>query len=636
MFSVIDKHLTASDETLYVEDVFSAYTYTGTGANLDIVNGIDLAGEGGLVWGKRRNGAISALLLDTERGATNYLLPDATSAQGTLGTTLTAFNSDGFSLGSGSNLNAGGGSTNVAWTFRKAPRFFDVVTYTGNGANRTIPHSLGVVPGMIVIKRVDNTNNWAVYHRSLSNAQYLNLNETAAAAAGVTWWNSTSATDSVFSIGTGGAVNTSGGTYIAYLFAHDDSDEGIIQCGTYTGNGSATGPIINLGWEPQYVLIKRSNSTGSWYIFDTARGMTLNNDAYLVANTSSAEPATGAYINPTATGFNLTTSNSEFNGSSSTYVYMTIRKGNMRVPTDATKVFAINARTGTGGSATISGLSITNQPNLAISKRRSAASEWNWQDTLRGTLSQLSSSSTAAETTENDRIQSFYMDGVQLGLDATINAGSSTYINCFLRQAKGFLDIVGYIGQGSATAVAHNLGVVPDLMIIKRLVSTDNWAVYYGDNTRALYLSTTAASILSNMYWNNVTPTEAVFTVNNETAVNGSNSPYIAYLFASCPGVSKIGTYTGNAAVNQINCGFAAGARFVMIKRIDSTGDWYYWDSTRGIIAGNDPYLLMNSTAAEVTSTDYVDAYSAGFELSSTAPAALNASGGSFLYVAFA
>jgi hypothetical protein len=118
--------------------------------------------------------------------------------------------------------------------------------------------------------------------------------------------------------------------------------------------------------------------------------------------------------------------------------------------------------------------------------------------------------------------------------------------------------------------------------------------------------------------------------------MNQSGDTYVSYLFATCAGVSKVGNYTGTGTTKQIDCGFAAGARFVLIKRTDSTGDWYVWDTARGIVSGNDPYLLLNSTAAEVTSTDYIDAYSAGFELSSTAPAALNASGGTYIFLAIA
>jgi hypothetical protein len=117
---------------------------------------------------------------------------------------------------------------------------------------------------------------------------------------------------------------------------------------------------------------------------------------------------------------------------------------------------------------------------------------------------------------------------------------------------------------------------------------------------------------------------------------NASSTTYVAYLFATCAGVSKVGSYTGTATTKQIDCGFTGGARFVLIKRTDSTGAWYVWDSARGIVAGNDPYLLLNSTAAEVTNTDYIDTYSAGFEISSTAPAAINASGGTFIFLAIA
>jgi hypothetical protein len=117
---------------------------------------------------------------------------------------------------------------------------------------------------------------------------------------------------------------------------------------------------------------------------------------------------------------------------------------------------------------------------------------------------------------------------------------------------------------------------------------------------------------------------------------NNSGGTYVAYLFATVAGVSKVGSYTGTGATQTIDCGFTGGARFVLIKRTDSTGDWYVWDSARGIVSGNDPYLLLNSTAAEVTNTDYVDTFAAGFEISSTAPAAINANGGTFIFLAIA
>ena len=135
--------------------------------------------------------------------------------------------------------------------------------------------------------------------------------------------------------------------------------------------------------------------------------------------------------------------------------------------------------------------------------------------------------------------------------------------------------------------------------------------------------------------WNSTTPTSSVFSLGSNLEVNYSGSTYVAYLFATCAGVSKVGSYTGTGTTLQIDCGFTSGARFVLIKR-SGTGDWYVWDSARGIVSGNDPYLLLNSTAAETTGTDYIDTYSAGFEISSTAPAAINANGGTYIYLAIA
>ena len=174
-------------------------------------------------------------------------------------------------------------------------------------------------------------------------------------------------------------------------------------------------------------------------------------------------------------------------------------------------------------------------------------------------------------------------------------------------------------------------------MIVKARGGSADWYCYHKDlgNNKDIRLDLSNAS-QSSTRWNNTSPTSSVFSVNANQDVNWSTINYVAYLFATCAGVSKVGSYTGTGTTAQINCGFTGGARFVMIKRTDDTGDWYVWDSARGIVAGNDPYLLMNSTAAEVTNTDYVDTYASGFEISSTAPAGINANGGSYIYLAIA
>jgi hypothetical protein len=232
------------------------------------------------------------------------------------------------------------------------------------------------------------------------------------------------------------------------------------------------------------------------------------------------------------------------------------------------------------------------------------------------------------------------MDGISVGVDASyynINKSTYTYINWFFKRAPGFFDEVCYTGTSTNTTQTHNLSVAPELIIVKcRNISGYNWPVYSAATgaTKLLELNTTAATTTSNLFWNNTAPTSTVFSLGTDGAVNGSTDKFVAYLFATCPGVSKVGSYTGTAATQVINCGFTTGARFVLIKRTDSTGDWYVWDSARGIIAGNDPYLLLNNGAPEVTNTDYVDANASGFEITSTAPAAINASGGSYIFLA--
>ncbi len=222
--------------------------------------------------------------------------------------------------------------------------------------------------------------------------------------------------------------------------------------------------------------------------------------------------------------------------------------------------------------------------------------------------------------------------GPGLGLSGTIGYEA-------FRRAPGFFDVVAYTGTGVARTVSHNLGVVPELMIVKIRNDAYQWLV----NSQSiaadsiLVLNGTSAELTSNpTAFNGTRPTASVFSVGTAVTSNGSAKTYIAYLFASCPGVSKVGSYTGTGTTLNIDCGFTAGARFVLIKRTDSTGSWYVWDTARGIVSGNDPYLLLNSTAAEVTNTDYIDPLSSGFQISSTAPAEINANGGSYIYLSVA
>jgi hypothetical protein len=313
----------------------------------------------------------------------------------------------------------------------------------------------------------------------------------------------------------------------------------------------------------------------------------------------------------------------------------------MKVPTLGTTVYGAVARTGTGATASIT--SVNFPPDFVISDNRDSGNSPYFWDRLRGAPKTFSSASVGQEDgSQTNSLKGFLMNGVSLGSDgsAFINGTSIRYINWFFKRAPSFFDEVCYTGTGSATTQTHNLTVVPELMIVKcRVGSNQNWPVYSSAlaNTEYVDLTTTAAKATGATRWNSTTPTSSVFTVGTGADTNGSGSTFVAYLFATCAGVSKVGSYTGTGTTKQIDCGFTAGARFVLIKRTDSTGNWYVWDSTRGIVSGNDPYLWLNSAAdAEDTGTDYIDTYNAGFELSSTAPAAINANAGTYIFLAIA
>jgi hypothetical protein len=173
-------------------------------------------------------------------------------------------------------------------------------------------------------------------------------------------------------------------------------------------------------------------------------------------------------------------------------------------------------------------------------------------------------------------------------------------------------------------------------MIVKsRTNGSANWAIYNAalGNSRVLNFDDQIGTS-DVFFWNNTTPTSTVFSVGTAAITNQSANNFVAYLFASCPGVSKVGSFTGTGATQVINCGFTGGARFVLIKATSATGSWYVWDSARGIVAGNDPYLVLNGSAAEVTNTDWVDTAATGFELSNAGGNLANTNGVSYIFLA--
>lgn len=631
----------AGADPLYVDDVFSTFLYEGNGTARSINNGIDLAGEGGLVWIKNRdNGYQDHVLNDTERGAGQTLRSDSPNGQFLSTARFSAFNSNGFSVGTDSGTNNNNEDI-VSWTFRKAPGFFDVVTYPGDSdPSRTISHNLGSTPGMIIIKCTSESNrDWVVYHRSLGFTQYTRLNEPSQPFSVGTRISAADA--STFTPGQNNDTNATGKTYVAYLFAHDDAqygtdaDESIIKCGSYSGNSAANS--IDVGFEPQWLLIKSTyDEDSNWQMFDIMRGAANNNidQPRLEANDPGQEVA--AYrFNVTSTGFFTDQASTVINASGRTYIYMAIRRPN-KPPEVGTDVFAIDTYTGSIPNY-ISGFPV----DFVINRDGiNGGGDVTVFSRLLGTK-RLKTNSSETEGNAFVAAEMDYNNGYASG---TGTSPDSEKYSWMFKRAPGFMDVVAYTGNGTAGHnISHNLGTEPEFIFLKARTYADSWVVYHKDKGNGYYakLDADAAGWDNTTAWNSTTPTSTVFTVGAGWDLNRDTYTYIAYLFATLPDISKVGSYSGytSNAVN-VDCGFTAGARFILIKRTDSTGDWYVWDTTRGIVSGNDPYLLLNrdnnGTDAQVTNTDYIDPLTTGFTVTASAPAALNATGGTYLFLAIA
>jgi hypothetical protein len=626
----------------YIEDVFSTWLYTGQGAGITIANGIDLSTNGGMVWVKNRSQSQDHFIQDTARTNSYYLASNLTNAA-INGSVTATYNTTGFSFSGGTTAYANSGDNYCSWTFRKQPKFFDIVAYSGNNtAGRTIAHNLGSAPGCMIVKRTDTADGWMVYHRS-TNLLILNStsSEFGVPTTAVRFGDDTNViapTSSVFTLGSNGSVNATGSTYIAYLFAHNAGGFGltgtdnVITCGSFTtdGSGNAT---VNLGYEPQWTMIKASSGADNWSITDSMRGFFVqgSDSPRLNANLSNAE-SLGQQAFPSSTGFTFNWS------ASTTYIYIAIRRGPMKVPTDATTVFA---PIGWSGNAT-SPRYINNGfvADWNFFHVRNTGNAWNEVDRLRGDGATLAFNSTAAEATGYSFLPSFTTDQNSLKVTGTFQAAinDTGYDQIFysLKRAPSFFDEVCYIGTGSNQNITHNLNVAPELIIVKSRSNAQGWIVggTVLSNTDYLILNGNANKQTDSTVWNSTSATSSVFTVGTFTAVNTSSATYVAYLFATLSNVSKVGTYSGTGATQTINCGFTGGARFVLIKRTDSTGDWYVWDTARGMVSGTDPSLLLNSTAAEVNANS-VYTTGVGFQIVSTA-AGINASGGTYIFLAIA
>ena len=329
--------------------------YTGNGSTQS-VTGVGFQPD--WTWCKQRNTARNHGLFDAVRGVTKILYSNDSSGQATAATSLTSFNSDGFSCGGETETNANGG-TYVSWNWKangagsantagsinstvsvSATSGFSIVSYTGTGANATIGHGLGSVPKMIITKSTGAVAGWGVYHQSLGNTNALFLEESTATSANSVYWNNTSPTSSVFSVGSAGAMNNTNGM-IAYCFAEK---QGYSKFGSYTGNGNADGTFVYTGFKPAFVMCKASSVGGSvgyaWSMFDNKRSSYNIERSQLEANTSDAQQTDASGdIDLLSNGFKFRSSASENNQSGATYIYMAFAEaplvGTNNIPANA-------------------------------------------------------------------------------------------------------------------------------------------------------------------------------------------------------------------------------------------------------------------------------------------------------------
>ena len=336
-------------------DFFTTATWSGTSSQQTI----SLPFQADWIWVKRRNSTVNHASQDIVNAFGNRLSPNRDVALGSephgIGTVdANGFNFKGSYNGSGYNESGGtyvswnwkagnsqgssntDGSINTTYTSVNTTAGFSISTYTGTGSNATVGHGLGSVPKMIIVKRTNATDVWRVYHGSIGATKHLVLNTTAGDASGSNVWNDTAPTSSVFSISTDSAVNASGATYVAYCFAEKS---GYSKICSFTGNGNADGTFIYTGFRPAFILVRASNLTTNWHLYDNKRDPINPADIILRANASNAEATNSEFAYDfVSNGFKARSSSSEFNGSGNTFIYYAVGQslvGSNNVPCTA-------------------------------------------------------------------------------------------------------------------------------------------------------------------------------------------------------------------------------------------------------------------------------------------------------------
>jgi hypothetical protein len=332
-------YTTIDDPSAY----FQATTYTGAGASQTVTNDGNSDLQPDFLWIKRRNAGYAHALFDSNRGLGSSNPPmlesDSTAAENSNQNWISGVSTDGFTIGINEQNLSNASGTYVAWQWKanggttasnsdgsitstvqaNQDAGFSIVTYTGTGSANTVGHGLADTPDVIIFKNRDDTNVWATYHQGIGNNEKLVLNTTAAEDEDGSFMNGTLPTSSVFSVGASVNTNGSGDNYVAYAFAEK---QGYSKFGSYVGNGSADGPFVYTGFKPAFLIMKRTDSTGNWVMFDTKRDTHNVTKHRLFPNLGNADNTTRNYIDLLSNGFKMRDTDVDHNASAATIIYM--------------------------------------------------------------------------------------------------------------------------------------------------------------------------------------------------------------------------------------------------------------------------------------------------------------------------
>ena len=671
--------------TASATDYFNCVTYTANNQSSLSVTGVGFQPD--MVWLKTRGRDEHHYIYDAVRGAGDRISPSQTIKETTGDNTFTSFDSDGFTLGAdGAGIANYQTDSMVAWCWKAGgsgsanntgsinatvsasqDAGFSIVTFSGGGSAGTVAHGLSSAPKVYFVKNLssDTAYNWYVYTETTGTGHFLKLNASTGKTASNDPFNNTAPTSSVFSVG--GENVVSGVDYVAYCW---EEKTGVSKFGSYTGNGSSTGPFIECGFKPRMVIVKRTDAASNWFMYDTIRG--TNNKLYADSNQDENGEDGGSTSSNTilslSTGFQMTSGNgSNTNGGTYTFMawaetfsadadFKSLNTANLPAPEikDGSEYFSTTLYTGVSGSQDVATGMAT---DLAWIKSRSTGQSHSWTDRVRGNDLVLQSNENSAETSGDIDLTS---TGVTIGdnnalrgasgvtyvlwswlaggsVSADNNTNGSITSTVSVNATAGF-SIVSYTGENAVRTVGHGLGVAPVMYMTKNLDSSNDWAMYWevlGAN-RLIHFNLVSKNETDSGYWNDTAPTSTVFTVGTNTRTGGTTDDYIAYCFAEVEGYSKFSEYAGNGSTDGpfVYCGFRPA--MVVIKNYGggSETNWIIRDSARSPSNKVHPSLYPNTDEAEIDNFD-MDFLSNGFKIKDD-NAVFNENGSDYLFMAFA